>query len=256
MLTAERKRLILNALKTDGQVHADELARRFEVSEDTIRRDLRQLARDGLLERVHGGALLRPPVSEVYATREVQSPAMKRAIAAAVAGLFRSGQTIIIDAGTTALAVATALPTHFPLSVVTHSLPAAIALCEHPTANVLVLGGALNKLARGCGGVVTADAYREIRADLCVLGIAGLHPEAGATTFDPQEAQLKRAMIQNAAVIIAVAAPEKLGTIAPHVIAPAKRLNYLVTGAAPAEQLDALRQLGVTVIVADAPSAS
>lgn len=255
MLTAERKRLILNSLKADGQVRADELAKRFGVSEDTVRRDLRQLARDGLLERVHGGALLRPPVSEVYATREVQSPAAKRAIGLAVAGLFRSGQTIIIDAGTTALAVATALPTEFPLSVVTHSLPAALALCEHPSATVLMLGGAVNKMARGCGSVATAEAYRQVRADACVLGIAGLHPEAGATTFDPEEAQLKRTMIENAATVIAVAAPEKLGTIAPHVIAPARRLNYLVTGAAPDAQLEPLRQLGITVIIADAKPA-
>ncbi|PTY02799.1 DeoR family transcriptional regulator [Opitutaceae bacterium EW11] len=250
MLTAERRRLILNVLKTDGQVHADELARRFGVSEDTVRRDLRQLAKEGLLERVHGGALLRPPVSLVYANRQNQSPAAKRAIGAAAVKLFRPGQTVSFDAGTTPLAVAEALPMDVPISVVTHSLPVALALCEHPAADVLVFGGTLQKLARACGGVTAVDAYREVRADFCVLGLAGLEPEAGATTFDPEEAQVKRAMIEHAAAVIAVAAAEKLGTIAPHRITPITRITHLVTSPVSEELIEPYRKLGVNVIVA------
>ncbi|KAF0094731.1 MAG: sugar metabolism transcriptional regulator [Puniceicoccaceae bacterium 5H] len=252
MLTAERKRMILNLLKAEGQVQADKLARRFKVSEDTIRRDLRQLAKEGLLERVHGGALLRPPVCGLYAKREHQSPDAKRAIGAATAALFQRGQTVAIDAGTTPLAVAEALSNTLPLSVVTHSLPVGLALCEHPAVEVLMLGGTLFKQARACAGAETVDAYRRIHADFCVLGLAGLHPEAGATTFDPEEALVKRAMIQNAGAVVAVAAPEKLGTIAPHLLAPADRLTHLVTGPAPEEQLEPFRTLGVNVIVAGA----
>jgi len=251
MLTAERKRQILSTLKAEGQVRADELAQRFDVSEDTIRRDLRQLADDGLLERVHGGALLRPPISLVYANRQNQSPAIKRAIGAATAKLFQPGQSVIIDAGTTPLAVAEALSPSTPLSIITHSIPVALTLCEHPAADVFVLGGSLSKLIHGCSGATTAEAYRQIRADFCVLGLAGLHPEAGATTFDPEEAMVKRVMMQNAGAVIAVAAPEKLATIAPHLISPANRLAYLVTGATAADKLEPFRQLGINVIIAE-----
>src|SRR6478735_4243521 len=107
MLSAERKQLILEEVGQDGRVVAAELSRRFNVSEDTIRRDLRELAAEGLLHRVHGGALPlpRPPVSVSYASRAGQSPEAKAAIARAAAALVRAGQVIAIDGGTTPLEV-------------------------------------------------------------------------------------------------------------------------------------------------------
>ncbi|MDP0500474.1 MAG: DeoR/GlpR family DNA-binding transcription regulator [Verrucomicrobiota bacterium JB022] len=251
MLTAERKRLILNQLKAEGQVRADALAKRFKVSEDTIRRDLRQLDQDGLLERVHGGALLRPAVSVHYASRQHQSPDLKRAIGAAAVQLLKAGQTVLIDAGTTPLCVAEAIPPSLPLSVVTHSLPVGLALSEHASVETLMVGGTLSKPARAAMGAQVVEDYRQVRADICILGVAGLHVEAGATAIDPEEAFVKRAMIQHAAAVVAVAAPEKLGTIAPHLLCSAQALTHLVTGPAPCERLQPFRDVGIEVIVAE-----
>src|SRR4051812_49250227 len=112
MLSAERKRLIVESIGRDGRVVASELSRRFEVSEDTIRRDLRELAAEGLLHRVHGGALPLPkaPIPPAHDARARQAPQAKAAIAHAVAGLVRDGQIITIDGGTTPLQVAEHLP--------------------------------------------------------------------------------------------------------------------------------------------------
>ena len=127
MLSAERKRLILESIGTDGRVVAAELSQRFDVSEDTIRRDLRELAAEGLVHRVHGGALPLPlpkaPVVESYAARAEQAPQAKAAIAKAAAALIHPGQVIAIDGGTTPLQVAQQLAPTLRATVITHSLP-------------------------------------------------------------------------------------------------------------------------------------
>jgi len=251
LLTAERRRLILDALSQNGKVIASELSQRFGVSEDTVRRDLRGLAREGLLHRVHGGAMPRPPVSAIYAARQGQSADAKEAIGAAAVKLFAEGQLVAIDGGTTPLAVARHIPADLRLTVITHSLPAAMALCEHPAVEVIVVGGRLLKAARGAVGATAVDAYRQVRPDVCVLGAAAFHAEAGATTFDAEDAQVKRAMAEHAGVVVAVSAAEKLGTVAAHVIVPAGRLTHLVTDVtASAEVLRDFRELGLAVIIA------
>src|SRR5438270_5760141 len=110
ILSEERRRIILDLVRREGKVLAMELSERFHVSQDTIRRDLRELAEAGLLQRVHGGALLRSPTDPQYMVRRDESPAAKSAIAAAAAQLVRPGQVVMLDAGTTALQVAEQLP--------------------------------------------------------------------------------------------------------------------------------------------------
>ena len=107
MLPAERKKLILESIGRDGRVVASELSQQLDVSEDTIRRDLRELSADGLLHRVHGGALPLPksPIHASHAARVEQAPAAKAAIAAAAAGLIRDGQVVTIDGGLTNMGV-------------------------------------------------------------------------------------------------------------------------------------------------------
>ncbi|WP_406699915.1 DeoR/GlpR family DNA-binding transcription regulator [Singulisphaera sp. Ch08] len=251
MLTAERQRALLEVLKLEGKVLASGLSRRFGVSEDTIRRDLRELDKAGLLQRVHGGALPRSSISVEYASRQKESTEAKRRIGAAAVKLLHPGELVVLDAGTTPLAVIENLPLDFAVTVVTHSLPAATALAEHPVAEGIVIGGRLFKSARASNGVATVDAYRLIRPDVCILGAAAVHPEAGITTFDAEEAEVKRAMVAYASRVIVLAAGEKLGTVSLHLIAPAGRVTHLVTDsdAAP-EVLRQLRELGIEVILA------
>ncbi|MBM7116344.1 DeoR/GlpR family DNA-binding transcription regulator [[Archangium] primigenium] len=249
MLTLERRRRILETLANDQRVVASALAAEFGVSEDTVRRDLRELAEEGLLRRVYGGAVPRTPVSPTYAGRRGESVAAKSAIAATAAGFFRAGQVVFIDAGTTALAVATHIPKELALTVVTHSLPVASALAEHPTVEVILLGGRVLKAALATVGAETVEGYRRVRADLCVLGTASVHPDLGLGVFVHEDAEVKRVMVGAASEVMVVAAGEKLGTTAPFLVGPLSIVDRLVTdGAAPEEMTRSLAKAGVEIV--------
>src|SRR5436309_703239 len=215
MLTEERRRSIVQTLQRDGKVLATELSKSLHVSEDTIRRDLRELAAAGVLQRVHGGALLRSPVTGGFTVRQQQDTGAKAAIARAAVRFIRPDQVIILDGGTTPLQVAQHLPPDLRATVITHSPPVALTLAEHPTVEVILIGGKLYKHELVAVGAATVEAFGHIRADLCFLGIGSIHPEVGISTFDLEEAAVKRAMIASAAEVVAITPAEKLGTAAP-----------------------------------------
>ena len=255
MLSAERKRLIVESIGRDGRVVAAELSQRFDVSEDTIRRDLRELAAEGLVHRVHGGALPIPlpraPVVESYAARAEQAPAAKAAIAKAAAELVRNGQVISIDGGTTPLQVAQQFPANLRATVVTHSLPVLGALAGRAGIELIAVGGRVMSETLVAVGPTAVDTYRGIRADVCFVGVAGVDVAAGLTALNHDEAMVKRAMAENAGQVVAVAAAEKLGTAGPFVVVPVERLTHLVTNKEAAESsLRAFKELGLQVITA------
>jgi DeoR/GlpR family transcriptional regulator of sugar metabolism len=251
MLTEERRQAILDRLGREGKVVAVELSASLGVSADTVRRDLQELAGTGLLRRVHGGAL--PPAigARPYAVRREQAPAAKAAIARATCRLLHSGQVILLDAGTTTLEVARNLPADLRAMVITNSPPIAVALAEHPSVEVTVVGGRLEKDARATVGAVTVEALRAIRADVLVLGVCSLHPDVGITVNDLEESYVKKAMIANAADVVAVLSADKLGSAAPFIVGPLGELTHLVTErSCPDAALDAYRAVGVEVVVA------
>lgn len=253
MLSAERKRLILESIGREGQVVAVELSRRFNVSEDTIRRDLRELAAEGMLHRVHGGALPFPkaPVVQSYAARAEQAPAAKAAIARAAAALVRDGQVIFVDGGTTPLQVAQNFPQDLRATVVTHSLPVLTALAGRPRIELISIGGRIMGDSLVAVGPTAVDACRNVRADVCIIGVAGVDVRAGLTALNQDEAMIKRAMAENAGQVVAVAAADKLGTAGPFVVVPIDRLTHLVTDrAADGEVLRQFTDAGLQVVTA------
>lgn len=249
MLTAERQQYILTTLQREGKVVASELSTALDVSEDTIRRDLRKLAEAGLLQRVHGGALPRSPATASYAVRQTQATLAKAAIARAAVQLVQHGQVIILDGGTTTLQVAQHLPADLQATVITNSPPIAMALADHPTVEVIVIGGRLYKTSPATIGALALETVRMTRADLCMLGICSLHPEVGITVPDLEEAYVKRAIIASAGEVVALASAEKLGTAATYTVGPLTELTHLVTEpGVPDELLEPYRNLGITVI--------
>src|SRR4051812_8109141 len=251
MLTEERRTVILERLQRDGKVVAAELGAELDVSIDTVRRDLQELANAGLARRVHGGAL--PPTSGAlpYASRREHAPAAKAAIARATTRLLRDGQVILLDGGTTTLEVARHLAPELRATVVTNSPEVATVLADHPRVEIVLLGGVLDKESRVVVGAATVEALRAIRADVLVLGICSLHPEVGITVDELEESYVKRAMIANAAEVVAVASADKLGSAAPYVVAPVDELTHLVTeDSASADQLEGFRAAGVEVVLA------
>jgi DeoR/GlpR family transcriptional regulator of sugar metabolism len=251
VLTAERRQLILEFLHADGRVVATELSRELDVSIDTVRRDLRDLADAGLVLRVHGGAL--PPVAGArpYAIRREQAPAAKEAIAKRMASMVHDDQVILLDAGTTTLEVARQLRPELRATVITNSPEVALALVDHEHVEVALLGGILAREPRAVVGAATVEALRSIRADVLVLGVCSLHPEIGITVLELEESYVKRAMVQSAADVIAVSASDKLGSAGPYVVAPIDELTHLVVaGPVGPDELEPYRRRGIEVVTA------
>jgi DeoR/GlpR family transcriptional regulator of sugar metabolism len=253
MLAAERRQRIVESLRHDGKVVVTELSGLLAVSADTIRRDLQELGDAGLLQRVHGGALPRSPGAAPYASRLRQDPAAKVAIARAAARRLRTGQVIVLNGGTTTLQVAEQLSPELRATVLTNSPPVAVTLVQHPGIEVTLIGGRLQKDGLVTVGAATVEALRSVRPDVCVLGVCSLHPQVGITETDAEEAHVKRAMIDSATEVVAVAAAEKLGTVSPYVVAPVTELTHLVTDATDEQVLAAYRQAGISVICAVGP---
>jgi ABC-type taurine transport system ATPase subunit len=149
------------------------------------------------------------------------------------------------------LEIARGLPPDLEATVITNSPPIAVALAEHPAVEVTMLGGRLAKDAQAVVGAATVEALHAVRADVLVLGVCSLHPEVGITVMDLEESYVKRAMIENAAEVVAVSSAEKLGSAAPYVVAPLDELTHLVTErSVPADTLAQYRELGIEVVPA------
>jgi len=250
MLTTQRKKLLLTRLAADGQLVAKDLAAELGTSEDTIRRDLRELAEAGQLQRVHGGALPRSPGIASYEVRQTHATSAKAAIAHAAVQLMRDGQVIMLDGGTTTLQVAQQIPRSLRATVITNSPPIAEVLADHPCADLVLIGGRLFKQSRVVVGAAATEAIRSLRADLCILGVCSLHPEVGISVTDLEEAHTKRAMVAVSAEVVALADGEKLGTIAPYLVGPIHELTHLVTEReVPEAALAPYRQQGVIIVV-------
>ncbi len=229
MLTSERKRHILDILKRDGRVVAKTVSQELGLSEDTIRRDLRELASEGLLQRVHGGALPASPGVADFTARQGIAPDGKRAIGRAAAAMIEDGHVVILDGGTTAIEVARHLRPGLRATVVTHSPSTAMALMPHPGVEVVIIGGRLFRHSVVAVGAAASEQISRIRADLYFLGVTGIHAEAGLTTGDFEEAAIKRQLMSQAAETIALASREKLGAASPFLVAPITALAGLVT---------------------------
>jgi DeoR/GlpR family transcriptional regulator of sugar metabolism len=229
MLTPQRRALMLERLARDGRLLSAALAAEFAVSEDTVRRDLRDLAAEGRLVRVHGGALPASPTHRPLADRRALQGEAKRRLAAAAAPLIRPGMVVILDGGTTHLALVEALPRDLACTVVTHAPGIAAALEGWPGVEVVVIGGRLFRHSMVACGPTAAEGFARLRADLCLLGVTGVQAETGLTTGDAEEAAIKRAMAAAAAETVVLATPDKLGAASPWGILPLDALGLLVS---------------------------
>jgi DeoR/GlpR family transcriptional regulator of sugar metabolism len=249
MLTSHRKQAILAALKRDGQVVAKSLSETFDVSEDTIRRDLRELAAEGLLQRVHGGALPSSPAAGDFVQRQQISPDAKSAIARKAASLISPGQVVIFDGGTTCVQLARHLPPSLQATVVTHSPSVAVELVDHPGIEVVMIGGRLFKHSIVNVGAAAIEAIGHIRADTYFMGVTGVHPREGLSTGDLEEAYVKRALLARAAEVVVLASAEKLNAASAYVIAQVTAVNTLIVeGDTPGVVTDPFVGLGVGVL--------
>jgi DeoR/GlpR family transcriptional regulator of sugar metabolism len=231
MLPARRQDAILARVRSHGAVSADELASTLEVSVETIRRDLRALRDQGLLNRVHGGATRSAHRSSEasYTDRSGLHVPGKHAIAALAATLVSDAETIMIDSGTTALQFARALPATFHGRVLTNSVRVADELSARGEIELLLSGGQIRP-GDGAGYGPHAEAFfADFYASKAFLGAGGIHVSAGLTDYYPAEAAVRRAMVAHSAETFVLADASKLGVIAVQRVCPVDELTAVLT---------------------------
>lgn len=237
MLSSQRKQRILQILEEEKQVTSSDLSQRFGVSEDSIRRDLRELASESLLQRVHGGAL---PVSAAIApfeTRKSVQTGSKQVIAKKAVQLIQAGQVVIIDGGTTTAEMVKVLPTDLAFTVVTHSPSIAVALVDYPLIDVIMIGGQLYRHSVVAVGSAVLEAIAHINADIFFMGVTGVHKTAGLTTGNYEEASVKRALATRAAETVVMVSPEKMNSASAFVIGELSLASTLVVDEEPDDEM-------------------
>lgn len=251
MLTSQRKQLILDALRRDGQVLAKDFARRLDLSEDTIRRDLREMAAEGLLQRVHGGALPAAPPLPDLATRSGIAREGKSAIGRLAASMIERDAVIFLDGGTTTAEIARALPPDRPVTVVTHAPTIALELAGNSAVTVELIGGRLYRHSMVAVGAVALAAIAGVYADIFFMGVTGVHPVHGFTTGDREEAAIKRAIAAASRRTFVLMTVEKAGAVSPHrVLGPLEADGVLAASDVPDALIEDCRSAGMTISVA------
>jgi DeoR family transcriptional regulator, fructose operon transcriptional repressor len=255
VLAVERRRRILTSLERAPAITTDEFAAELGVSPETVRRDLIELERRGMLRRVHGGAasLARLAAEEsAYSERVLEHAGAKRVIGAAAAALVVPGQTVVIDVGTTSLEVARALPHDLRATIATPSLLVAAELSARPHVQVLVAGGRVRAGDLACSGAEATGFFRDLHADIAFLGSGAVSPEAGLTDYHRDEVPTKRVIIAHAQRVLVLADSSKFDRSAPYRVCDLSDLDGIVTDASlPAEGAWGALRMNVVAPAAD-----
>lgn len=249
MLKKERLGLILREVNVHNKVILSDLSQRLKVSEDTIRRDLQELAEEDKLIKVRGGALSKSYQAYSYREHEIYAFAEKTLIARKAVQLLKDDMLVLISGGSTNLEVARLLPESLRLTFATVSLSTALQLMEHQSSETFFLGGNLSKSAKISVGGEVIQQLSDIRPDVCLLGVNGIDSREGLTELDMDIVTVKRAMISSARKVYALAISEKLDSVRKMRVCPLTAIDGLITELDPNHpRLASYRNLGIRVL--------
>src|SRR5574339_940703 len=234
MLKKERQEFILREINLHNKVLTSDLCETINVSEDTIRRDLAELAETGDIIKVHGGALSKS-FHVSFQTNGVYSHDKKKMIAQKAVTLIRDGMFILTTGGTTILELAKALPQHLKATFFTGSLPAAMEYIQHPNIEVIMIGDRISKNSKITVGGDAITRIGQLNADICFLGINAIDAEQGLTDDDWDVVQVKKAIIQVSKKVVALTIAEKVNTLRKIRVAGIEELDTMITELNPDE---------------------
>jgi DeoR family transcriptional regulator of aga operon len=250
--TSQRRLQISALVRQHGSVQVTTLAKRFGVSMQTVRKDLRFLTDRGVMARAYGGAIdssaVGGPAAEApYEAKRTSHLDEKRRIGQRAAELVKAGDTIVIDSGTTGIQLAESLA-NVEVTVVTNDFGVLSALAPKSSINIVMLGGELRRKSMSFYGGLTVEALNALHVDKLFLGVDGFDLERGITTHFEPEAMLNRKMVENAGSVIAITDSSKFGKVCLHRIIAVAELDVLITDTSAAEEIvQATQQLGVEV---------
>ncbi len=250
MLNEERRRAIIEILERDGRVLVTDMARKFDTSQVTIRKDLEILHAHGLVHRTHGGALpAREGALEDPTLREKEKLHRKEKlrIAASAAAQVKEGQVVILDSGTTTTAIARMLRSFHNITIITNALNIAADLTGAPV-EVILTGGTLRKNSFSLVGPIAEETLRGLNADILFLGVDGFDVQYGLSTPNLLEAKANRVMVEVAKRTVAVCDSSKFGRRSLSLIVPPTALQEVITDhGIPKSDLKALKKMGIEV---------
>ena len=238
MLKQERHHYILEEIRTYNKVRSSDLSIQLDVSEDTIRRDLKELSDSGKIRKVHGGAMSAASayIPFSHKDRDIYAHEEKVKIVRKAISLIADDNVLLMDGGTTNLEFARLLPIDLKATVFTNSLPIAVQLSEHPNVETIFIGGKILKNAQVAIGLDVINGLKDIQADICIIGTRSIHSEIGITEIDREEAQVKRALINASNKVVSLSISEKLQTNQPYLVEKIEKIHMLVTELDPSDK--------------------
>jgi DeoR/GlpR family transcriptional regulator of sugar metabolism len=249
MLKRERQAYILHQVDLHNKVLSADLSQHINVSDDTIRRDLQELAEAGKLIKVHGGALSPSFHHGHHTSREVYSYTQKKIIAQKAASLIQDGMFVLTGGGTTIIEMARALPMNLHATFISGSIPAIFEYMNHPNIDVIVIGDKISKNSKITVGLEAISRIRQIKADLCFLGINAINMENGVSDNDWDVVQIKKAMIESAQKLVCLTIAEKINSLQPIRVCDCTKINTLITELPPGDPvLQPYREAGIRLL--------
>lgn len=247
-----RQNQILALAREHGRVDVDELSRSFEVSPQTIRKDLNELCEKQLLQRIHGGAIVGSGIENVsYEARRMLAPNSKKAIGVSAARLIPDNSSLLINIGTTTEQVAHSLKDHHGLLVITNNVNAVHIMKNFMGIELIIAGGLVRRSDGGIIGVAAVDFINQFKVDYAVIGVSAIDEDGSLLDYDFREVRVAQAIIENARHVILVADLMKLERNAPVRIGHISQINTVVIdGELPPKLRSICENHGVEIVIA------
>lgn len=236
MLKEERQHVILNEIKSNNKVHSSTLSKKLAVSEDTIRRDLKELAENGHIKKVHGGAMANPHMPLTIRNQKISDQNEHNLIAEKALGLIERNKVILMEGDESNLFLVSMLPKDFSAIIFTNSLKVAAKLYEFPEIETFLLGGKLSHKAAVTTGLEAVNNLLEIHADICFIEASSIHIDMGLTGADRERTHIKKAIINASSKVIALCLSRRVGRIQPFKVEGLEKIDMLVTELNEADQ--------------------
>jgi DeoR/GlpR family transcriptional regulator of sugar metabolism len=249
MLKRERQAYILHQLNLHNKVLSADLSQDINVSDDTIRRDLQELAEAGKVIKVHGGALSPSFHNGPRAPKDIYSYTQKKTIAEKAVSLIKDGMFVLTSGGTTIIELARALPPDLHATFISGSIPAIYEYMNHPNIDVIVIGDKISKNSKITVGLEAISRIRDFKADLCFMGINAINLQNGVSDNDWDVVQIKKAMVESAQRLVCLSIAEKINTLQPIQVCDSKKIGTLITELPPDDPLlEPYKKAGITVL--------
>ena len=245
----ERQAYILHQVNLHNKILSADISEQINVSDDTIRRDLQELAKDGKIIKVHGGALSPSYHNGHHSKREIYAYTQKKIIAQKAVSLIKNGMFVLTGGGTTIIELARALPAELHATFISGSIPALFEYSNHPNIEVIAIGDKVAKSSKITVGLEAVSKIKELKADICFLGVNAISLENGVSDNDWDVVKIKKAMVESSRRLVCLTISEKLNSQQAIQVCDSKKIDTLITEL-PADDLllQPFVQAGITVI--------